>query len=66
MAKNESNKKTPVSFTRPGDKSFEAYKEWILRLTERLGAEKILSDEELRAGWERFWSKAKGKKTEEK
>ncbi len=45
-------------YARPADRSFEAYREFILGMTAALGGENDVTEEELREGWQEFWQKA--------
>lgn len=45
-------------YARPADRSFEAYREFILGMTEALGGENDVAEEELREAWREFWQKA--------
>ena len=51
--------KRKLYFGRPKDKSFEAFKEWIDDVSEHLGAEDDITDEQLRKDWVEFWKKSK-------
>lgn len=50
------------TFSRPKDKSLQAYKDWISRLTHLLNpdAEDTMTEEEWGAAWKKFWSKVDG------
>ena len=45
-------------YARPADRSFEAYRDFILGMTAALGVENDVTDEELREGWRQFWGAA--------
>jgi hypothetical protein len=42
-------------YGRPADSSFEAFKDFIVLMTDALGGENNLTEDELRLGWNRFW-----------
>ena len=46
-------------YSRPRDKSLQAYKDWIQDMTRRLNpnAEDTMTDEEWIDGWKKFWAK---------
>ncbi len=45
-------------FSRPADRSFAAYKEFLRGMTAALGGEDNLTEEELRQSWREFWSES--------
>jgi hypothetical protein len=48
-----------VTFSRPKDKSVEAYKAWIMEIAERLTTEKNkiqLTEAEWRLHWKEYWT----------
>ena len=51
-----------VLLARPKDRSFEAFKAWILEfmkhLTGREGEDGTMTEEQWRALWQEFWAKA--------
>jgi len=48
------------TFTRPLDRSLEAYKAWIRRMVAAMGGggERTMTDAEWEAAWREFWSDA--------
>ncbi len=52
--------KTHLFFSRPADRSLEAYKAWIHALTAHLGGTDDLSEAEWDASWRQFWNTADG------
>lgn len=50
-------KKTAITFTGPKNKSFEAYKEWLQKTTQKLGAKTTMTNSEIESSWKKFWSK---------
>ena len=54
----ETQLKNKVTFSRPKDKSVEAYKAWIMEIAERLTTEKNkiqLTEAEWRLHWKEYW-----------
>jgi hypothetical protein len=45
-------------YSRPPNRSFEAYCDFILGMTAALGVENDLTEEKLREGWRQFWQAA--------
>ncbi len=45
-------------FSRPADRSFAAYKEFLRGMTAALGGEDNLTEEELRQSWREFWGES--------
>jgi hypothetical protein len=45
-------------YSRPANRSFEAYKEFLGYLTTSLGGESDMSEDELREAWRDFWQRA--------
>ncbi len=52
MSKGE---KQRIFFSRPADRSLEAYKFWIRSVTAQLGGMDDMTDAEWEAGWREFW-----------
>jgi hypothetical protein len=49
-----------VSYSRPRDKSLQAFKDWIQNMVKRLNPdahESPISEEEWTEDWKKFWSK---------
>jgi len=56
---NQNNSREPHRFySRPADRTLEAYKQWIRGLTRALGGRDDLTDADLEKGWRRFWAAA--------
>ena len=51
-------------FSKPKDKSLQAYKDWIMGVTLQFNpnAKDTKSEEEWIESWKKFWSKAEGSK----
>lgn len=45
-----------VGFSRPADKSLEAYKAWIRAMLVRLGGTDDMTEDQWLAGWREFWA----------
>jgi hypothetical protein len=49
-------------YGRPADRSYSAFKDFILSMAAALGAENNLTENELRLGWKHFWGGSDGDK----
>jgi len=54
---------TKKRYSRPKDKSLQAYKDWINGIVSRLfpDAEETMSEEKWVENWKKFWAQAEGK-----
>ena len=55
---------TDKFYSRPKDRSLQAYKDWIMGVMKRIlpDAEDTMTEEKWVESWKKFWSKAEGNK----